>query len=64
MLSKADLEAIRNLVKDEIIKFKDEIMSRLDNIDQELAVTNGYGEHLEDHETRITTLEKTASKTS
>lgn len=72
MLSKSDLQAIkalidesvitsanslRNELKNEIIKFKDEIMARLDKIDQELAITNGYGGRLEEHDERSTKLE-------
>ena len=38
--------------------FKDEIIGRLDNIDQELSITNGYNDKLEDHEQRIAHLEE------
>lgn len=65
MLSKIDLIAIRNLIqesekalKNEVVKFKDEILGRLDKIEQDLAIMNGYGDQLEDHETRIKNLEK------
>ena len=69
MLSKSDLEAIKALLdeaintsatslKNEFIKRFDLIMGRLDKIDQELEITNSYGDKLENHEERITKLEE------
>ena len=53
--TKDDLKGLAS--KDDLMKFKDEMVGRLDTIDQELAVTN-YGDQLEDHEIRIEKLEK------
>lgn len=69
MLSKSDLVRIQSLVlgvvkesekrtKNEILKSQDKVMGRLDKIDEELAITNGYKVQLEDHETRIVKMEK------
>jgi hypothetical protein len=45
-------------LKSEIASFEDVIIGRLDKIDEELAIINGYKDQLEDHEDRITRLEK------
>lgn len=80
MLTKSDLLAIKSLIvnevdslrhelKDEIVKFKDQILTRLDEVMGELktsreeqTVISGRTyenvEALEDHETRIEKLEK------
>ncbi|NCN58553.1 hypothetical protein COW99_01395 [Candidatus Roizmanbacteria bacterium CG22_combo_CG10-13_8_21_14_all_38_20] len=36
-------------VRNDVAKFKDEIVDRLDRIEQELTVTEGYGDRIEDH---------------
>lgn len=70
MLTQSDLVAIKSLVKEEITAlkkridtFEDKMIGRLDNIDQELALTNGYGDKLENHEERITKLENVSTTT-
>ena len=45
-------------IKSDNAKNKDIIIGRLDNIDQELEISKGYKDQLEDHETRIANLEK------
>lgn len=69
MLSKSDLTAIRGIVKEEvgvvekrldekITIFKDEILGEIEKSRDEMEITKGYGDQLEDHENRITKLEK------
>ncbi|MDP3982545.1 MAG: hypothetical protein Q8Q65_00505 [bacterium] len=43
--------------RNETASFKDEIMDRLERIEQELTVTVGYGDRIENHEERISVLE-------
>ncbi len=66
MITDRDIKKLREVfatkddikdLKNEIVKFKAEIVARLDTIDQELTVTNRYSEQLEDHDTRIKSLE-------
>lgn len=57
------IDELKIELKSDIANSKDIIVKRLDIIDQELIVSNGYGDQLEDHETRIATLEK-SSKSS
>jgi len=56
--SKDDLSTAVKELKNEIVKFKDEIVGRLNKIDDELTVTNGYGDQLEDHDNRLKKVEK------
>jgi len=51
-------DALKKEMKNDIANFQDVIIGRLDKIDQELAVTNGYGDKLKNHEERITKLER------
>lgn len=51
------LDSLKNELKNDITNFKDTIIGRLDKIDEELTVTNGYGDKIENHEERITKLE-------
>ena len=55
---KEQLEETRTSLKSDNAKNKDVIIGRLDNIDQELEISKGYKDLLEDHETRIVSLEK------
>ena len=45
-------------VNDNTAKFKDEIVEKLDRIEQELTLTQGQSDRIEDHEERITALEQ------
>ncbi len=58
LLVKAVVEESEKRTKNEILKSQDKIMGRLDNNDKEVEVSKGYKNQLEDHETRITKLEK------
>ncbi|MDP3982748.1 MAG: hypothetical protein Q8Q65_01585 [bacterium] len=53
-------EALESRLKNDIYKFKDEMVERLDRIEQELILTHGQSDRIEDHEERITTLEQPA----
>ncbi len=56
-------DEMRDIIKDlksDIATFKDVIVNRLDTIDQNLTVENGYGDKIENHETRITALESSS----
>jgi len=44
-------------VNSETAKFKNEIVEKLDRIEQELTLTQGQSDRIENHEERITALE-------
>lgn len=57
----ATKEDLKNLAtKNDLIKFKDQIISEIEKSREEMIVTKGYGNQLEDHGERISTLEKTS----
>ena len=53
-------EALESRLKNDIYKFKDEMVERLDRIEQELILTHGQSDRIEDHEERISALEQPA----
>ncbi len=64
MLTKSDLKLIKELVdnsrielKEDIVKFKDEILHEIISLRDEVTIVVGYRGMLEDHETRLDKLE-------
>lgn len=55
---KTDIENVRKELKNDILQFKDDILHEIVAMREELTVTLGHRDMLEDHETRITKLEK------
>lgn len=52
-------EKVKNIAtKAELIQFKDEILKEIETSRDEMTVTNGYGDKLENHDTRLSDLEK------
>lgn len=48
-------------VKEDIIQFKDDILHEIVNLRDDVTVTTGYRDMIEDHETRIIKLESSKS---
>ncbi len=44
-------------VKDLIIEFKDQILHEIKGLREDVAIVTGYKDQIEDHETRIETIE-------
>lgn len=67
MLTKKDIQLLkaslqdtfvtREEFNDKLLQFKDDILSEIKNMREDLAVTIGYRGLIEDHEDRITQLE-------
>lgn len=53
--TQTEMKALRN----DIIGFKDEILHEISDLRDDVTVTTGYRDLIEDHEDRITKLEKT-----
>lgn len=47
----------RKTLKDDLITFKDQILTEIKKLREEVAVVIGYKDQIEDHETRIEKLE-------
>ena len=60
--TKEELNDLKSELKNDIVEFKDAILHEIVAMREELAVTLGHRDMLEDHETRITKLEKKSSK--
>lgn len=60
----AKVERIVDEVENKIVEFKDEILQEIVAMRQELSVTLGHRDILENHEVRITKLEKKSSSKS
>lgn len=74
MLSASDLRAIQNVIevsqkpikeeqkslRGDLLTFKDEILSEVQAMRQELSIVIGYRDQIEDHEIRIDKLESKA----
>jgi len=56
--TKIDLEGLEGRFKDTVISFKDEILYEIKAMREELAIITGYKDQIENHETRIETVEK------
>ena len=52
--------ALGSRLKNDIYKFKDEILGEIQNLRDDIQVTKGYGDRIEDHEERISALEQPA----
>ena len=48
-------------MREDITVFKDEIMGKLQNVQDDMTVYKGWRDMMEDHETRITKLEEKQS---
>ena len=60
--AKEKFEQTKTELKSNIATFKDQIVGRLDKIDQDLELLKGDKNQLEDHEVRIDKLEQVVSK--
>lgn len=73
MLTKSDIKLISQLFSDEfsekfsearkklkedLVNFKDEILSEVKKLREEVTVVTGYKDQIEDHDTRINKLEE------
>ncbi len=58
------IERVVDEVENKLILFKDEILHEVVAMREELAVTLGHRDMLEDHEIRITKLEKKTPKSN
>lgn len=70
MLTKSDLFKIKELLdnystktdfkelREDIVKFKDEILDEIRDLREEVTVVTGYKDTIEDHENRIVSLEE------
>lgn len=67
-LTKSDLQNIREIfsdefdkahlkLRDDVANFKDQIVSELKKLREEVTVVGGYKDQIEEHETRVTSLE-------
>jgi len=52
------LLSFKEEIKDDIYRFKDEILGEIQNLRDDMQVTKGYGDRIENHEERITSLEQ------
>jgi len=71
MLTKKDYQEINNLLDskhyatiEDVISFKDSILGEIRSLRDEIIIVVGYRDQIEEHDTRITSLEKTRSATS
>ncbi|MDO8497918.1 MAG: hypothetical protein Q7S61_05245 [bacterium] len=73
MLNKSDTQTIKKIVKElldeqkedleeKITRFKDEILHEIVDLRDDVAVITGYRDMIEDHEIRLTSVEKTLKK--
>jgi len=53
-------DLMRYALKEDLIKFKDEILHEIRSMRQELIVIIGYKDQIEDHEVRLEKLENKA----
>lgn len=60
MLTKTDITKLKGIfaLKDDLVKFKDEILSEIIKLRDDITVVIGYRDMIENHELRITKLEK------
>ena len=73
MLTKSDTQTIKKIVKElldeqkvdleeKLTRFKDEILHEIVDLRDDVAVITGYRDMIEDHEIRLTSVEKTLKK--
>ena len=55
---KEDMSNLRVEMKEDIYKFKDEILGEIQDFRDDMTVTKGYGDKIENHEERISVLER------
>ena len=55
---KEEMSQLREEIKDRIYKSEDKILKELADMRDELIITSGYSDRLENHEERIESLEK------
>lgn len=56
--TKEELQEVKRELKHDILQFKDDILWEIKAMREELAVVISYRDKIEDHEERITQLEK------
>jgi len=57
-VTKDEFRELKSELRDDIVTFKDQILTEIQNLRVDVAVLTGYRDMIEDHETRIGTLEK------
>ncbi len=57
MISK-NSNSLKNELKNDILQFKDDILTEIIHLRDDFAVLTGYRDSIENHETRIDELEK------
>lgn len=69
MLTRSDLKLIKELlneqqkiIEEKMIRFKDEILHEIVDLRDDVAVITGYRDMIEDHEIRLTSVEKVLKK--
>ena len=50
--------------KDDLLSFKDSILGEIRSLREEITIVVGYRDQIEEHDIRISSLEKTRSATS
>ncbi|MDO8609807.1 MAG: hypothetical protein Q7R95_04615 [bacterium] len=55
---KVEINSLRKELKNDILEFKDAILHEILNLRDDIAITLGHRNMLEDHENRILNLEK------
>lgn len=55
---KSDIDIVKQELKSDILTFKDQILGKLEKIEQDMTVSNGYGDQLEEHADKIERLEQ------
>jgi len=65
MITQQDIKTIQSMIdtnhqslKNDILQFKDEILTEIVHLRDDFAILTGYRDSLEDHEQRIDELEK------
>lgn len=65
MLTSQDKNVVRDIIKEEVrelkddmLQFKDDILTEIIRLRDDIAVTTSYRDTIEDHEARIDELEK------
>ena len=50
-------ERLKVELRNDILQFKDDILTEIVKLREDVAVVTGYKDQIEDHETRLTTVE-------
>lgn len=57
-VTKDELKNVVTGLREDIVKFKDEVVGEIKDLREEVAVVTGYKDTIEEHEDRISTLEE------